>query len=129
MRRSSRLSFAAAPPAAAPPAGRCRCRLRPAAARRQARYRSLVRRFEFGQAVGLVLGHQGIDDLAQLVARNDARQIVERQVDAMVGDPALRKIISADALAAVARADHALALGGTGAIHPLPLDVIKLGLE
>ena len=65
--------------------------------------RSRVGRFEFGQAVGLVLRHQRIDDLAQLVAGDDARQLVERQVDAVVGDAALREIVGADALAAVAR--------------------------
>ena len=68
------------------------------------------RRFEFRQPVGLVLGHQRVDDLAQFVAGDDARQIVERQVDAVVGDAALREIIGADALAAVARPHQALAL-------------------
>ena len=63
----------------------------------------IVGRFEFRQPVGLVLRHQRIDDLAQLVAGDDARQIVERQVDAVIGDAALRIIVGADALAAVAR--------------------------
>src|SRR5207237_1372324 len=47
-----------------------------------------------------------------------------RQVDAVVGQPVLRKIIGADALAAVAGADHAFALLG-----PLLVQLLLLHLE
>ena len=40
-------------------------------------------------------------------------QAVDRIADPMVGDPGLREIVSADAFAAVARADQGTALIGT----------------
>ena len=51
---------------------------------------------------------QGADQLAR-VAVHDVVELVERQIDAVIGDAALRKIIGADALGAVARADLELA--------------------
>src|SRR6185312_16924331 len=55
-----------------------------------------------GELRGLVLGGERVDQLAQAFARDHLRQLVEGQVDAMVGDAALREIIGADALAPVA---------------------------
>ncbi len=40
---------------------------------------------ERGQTVRLILGDQRIDDLVQLIARDDAIELVESQVDAVVG--------------------------------------------
>src|SRR6056297_106156 len=56
---------------------------------------------ESGQLVGLVFVGQRHHDLVQ-VSRQDVFQAVESQVDAVVRDPSLRKIVSADALRAVA---------------------------
>ena len=67
----------------------------------------------------LILGDQRVDDLVQRLARHHLVDLVERQVDAVVGDAALRKIIGADALGAVAGADLALALGGARGIARL----------
>ena len=39
------------------------------------------------------------------------RQLVEREIDAVIADAALRKIVGADALGAVARADLAAPVG------------------
>src|SRR5581483_11963733 len=60
---------------------------------------------------------------------DDAVQLIERKVDAVVSDAALRKIIGADALAAVARADQALAFAGARRLDPRPLRLEQLGLE
>src|SRR5262245_36897841 len=63
------------------------------------------------QQLGLVLGHERVDDLAERLALDDLRQLVEREIDAVVAHPALREIVGADALGAVAGADLAAALG------------------
>ena len=52
-----------------------------------------------------MLGRQRVDQFAQRLAGNHLWKLIEREVDAMVGDAALRKIIGADALGAVAGAD------------------------
>ena len=59
---------------------------------------------DIGQQLRLVVGDQRLDDLVEL-AHHHPVELVERQVDAVVGDPPLRKIVGADALRAVARAD------------------------
>jgi hypothetical protein len=49
------------------------------------------------------------------------RQVVEREADAVIGHPVLRKVVGADALGTVAGADLAAALGGVfGALLVLP---------
>ena len=75
--------------------------------------RAASHQIAFGrQQLGLMVGDQRVDDLAQRLALDHLRQIVERQIDAVVGDAALREIIGADALGAIAGADLVLALGG-----------------
>ena len=69
----------------------------------------------------LILGDQRIDDLAERLAFQDLRQLVERKIDAVVRHAALRIIIGADALGAVAGADLAAALGGARGVLLLPL--------
>ena len=49
-----------------------------------------------------MLGDQCIDDFAQAFALHHLGQIVERQIDAVVGDAPLRKVVGTDALGAVA---------------------------
>src|SRR5262245_30055659 len=66
---------------------------------------------ERGELLGLVLGGERVEDLVQL-AVHDAVDLVEREVDAVIGDAALREVVGADALGAVARADEALARRG-----------------
>ena len=46
----------------------------------------------------LVIGDQRLDQLVQRFAGDHLVELVERQVDAVVGDPALREIVGADAL-------------------------------
>ena len=58
-----------------------------------------------GELRGLMLGGQRVDQFAQRFAGDHLRQLVERQVDAVIGDAALREIVGADALGAVAGAD------------------------
>src|SRR5687767_14633402 len=65
---------------------------------------SLLRR----ELLGLVLLLKRADQLVEL-AIDDIRELVERQIDAMVGDTALRKVVCADPLGAVAAADLELA--------------------
>ena len=52
-----------------------------------------------------MFGGQRLDDLVERLAVEHLVELVERQVDAVVGDPPLRKIVGADALGAVAGAD------------------------
>src|SRR5262249_45090574 len=70
--------------------------------------RSSMRRF---QHLGLVVRDQRIDHRVEL-AFDDAIERVQREIDAMVGDPALREVVRSDALRTVAGAVHALAVGG-----------------
>ena len=99
--------------------GQRAARLRDGHARREQFLRSRAS-IAFGrQQLGLMLGDQRVDDLAQRFAFHHLGQIVERQIDAVIGDAALREIVGADALGAVARADLILALGGAGVIELL----------
>src|SRR3954447_6049966 len=66
---------------------------------------------ELRQLLGQVLGCKRIEQLVEL-AVHDALDLVERQVDAVVGDAALRKVVGADPLRTVAGADQRLAGGG-----------------
>src|SRR5205085_329876 len=65
-----------------------------------------------------------VDSFAQGFARDDLRQFIERQVDTVVGDAALRKIIGADALGAVAGADLLAAIGRARGLDALALGVV-----
>src|SRR5262245_12266289 len=78
-----------------------------------------------GQELGLMLGHERIDDLAQRLALDDLRQLVKREVDAVVAHAPLREIVGADALGAIAGADLAAPLGGAGGVLLLALVVVE----
>ena len=73
---------------------------------------------------GLVFGGQRVDQFAERFAGDHLRQFVECQVDAVIGDAALREIVGADALAAVAGADLLLAVGRARGVDALALGVI-----
>src|SRR5688500_12245404 len=51
-------------------------------------------------------------------------ELVQREIDTMVGDAALRKIIGADTLRPVTRPDLAASLRGALGVEPLPLPLI-----
>src|SRR5207249_6965356 len=59
----------------------------------------------------LVVGDETVDDLVELAVQ-DLLQAVDRQADAVIGDPALLEVVGPDLLAAVARAHLALPLAG-----------------
>ena len=59
---------------------------------------------------------------------HDLIELVERQVDAVIGHAALREVVGADALRAVARA-HLRRARWPAFLCALPLDVVKPGLE
>ena len=63
-----------------------------------------------------MLGDQRIDDLLERFAFDDLWQFVQREIDAMIGDAALRIIIGPDALRAVAGTDLPAPLGGARGI-------------
>src|SRR5262249_4160447 len=67
------------------------------------------------EALPLVEVAQAADQLVE-VAGHDGVQLVEVQVDAVVGDAVLREVVGADALTAVARADQ-----GAPLLGPLPV--------
>jgi len=81
------------------------------------------------QQRGLMLGHQRVDDLAQRLALDHLRQLVEREIDAVVGNAALREIIGADALGAVARADLPAPLSGARRVLLLTLEIVEPGAQ
>src|SRR5713101_1261282 len=78
---------------------------------------------ERGELLGLVLGEQRLRQLGKIPV-HDVVDLVEGETDAVVGDPSLRKIISADALGTVARADQGFARGGFLRLLLAPLLVL-----
>src|SRR5262245_60046964 len=58
------------------------------------------------QLLRLMVGDQAVDERREL-AVDDTIEIVQRQVDAMVGHAPLWEVVGADALGAVTRTDHA----------------------
>src|SRR5687768_13557246 len=72
-----------------------------------------------------MLGHQRVDDFAERFALDDLRQLVEREIDAVVADAALRKVIGADALGTVAGADLPTPVGGARGVELLALVVVE----
>src|SRR5262245_47992938 len=101
-----------APPRATPlhpPVARERRRRRGARWRRRARSpRPSARHLE---RFGLSLGHEGVDDRVE-IAVEDAIELMQRDVHAVVRDPALRKVVRADLPGAIAGADHGFAVRG-----------------
>ncbi len=53
--------------------------------------------------------HQGFNDRINIPFEH-RREIIERQLDSMIGDPILRKVVSADSFVAFPGADLRLAL-------------------
>ena len=98
---------AARPPrtASGPPGGRpSRARrLRPAA-RRHVTVPSLARSPAAGELAGPLVGGQRVDDVVE-VAGEHVGQPVDREADAVVGDPVLLEVVGPDLLAAAAAAD------------------------
>ena len=60
---------------------------------------------------GLIGAAQGFDHFVH-VAGNDLVELVQGQIDAVIGEPALRKVVGADAFTAVARTDQRAAMVG-----------------
>src|SRR5260370_29052843 len=87
---------------------------------------SFGRQRQLGGAVG---GGERVDDLVERFARHHLVDLVERQVDAVVGDATLREIVGADALGAVAAADLALPIGGARRGERLTLHLIEPGTQ
>src|SRR5450631_3266878 len=76
-----------------------------------------------------MLGDERVDDLVQRLAFHHLRQLVQGQIDAVVGDAALRKIIGADAFRAVARADLPAPVGRALGVKLAALRVVQLGAQ
>src|SRR3546814_4891729 len=68
---------------------------------------------QMGEAVGLILGDQGLNHVFQPRPFKDFFQGVERQVDAVIGHAALRESRGANPFRSVARTDHRLARART----------------
>ena len=58
-----------------------------------------------------MFGNQGVGDFFQIAVHHEI-QLVQGEVDAVVGYAALRVVVGADAFAAVAAADKGFAFGG-----------------
>src|SRR5215469_11817904 len=78
-----------------------------------------------GEPLSRVGGGQCVDDLVEGLASHHLVDLVERQVDAVVGDAALREIIGPHPLRAVTAADLALAVGGARRIARLPFQLVE----
>src|SRR5262249_40031460 len=72
------------------------------------------------QPLLLVEVDEGLDQPVE-PAGDDGVELVQGEVDAVVGDAVLREVVGADALAAVARADQGAALLGPLAVQGLLL--------
>src|SRR5438270_3223872 len=81
------------------------------------------------ELLGAVGGGEPVDHLVERLAGHDLVDLVEGQVDAVVGHPALREVIGADVLRAVARADLALAVGGARRGECLAPHLIEPGAQ
>src|SRR5258705_143406 len=71
---------------------------------------SSARLCEAGELLGLVLGGERAGQVGK-VAVHDRVDLVQREVDAVVGHASLREVVGADAVGAIAAADEALPLG------------------
>src|SRR5438445_12242729 len=78
-----------------------------------------------GQYRSLVLRQDRIDDLAKRFAAHHLVDLVQRQVDAVVGHPPLREIVGADTLRSIAAANLVLALGGARTVARLAFHVVE----
>ena len=78
------------------------------------------------QLFRLIGGGQGVNDLVQ-IAVHDGIDLIQRQADPMVRNPALGEIVGADPLVAHTGAHLAAAHTGDLAVQPLLLLLIELG--
>jgi hypothetical protein len=71
-----------------------------------------------------MLGDEGIDHLVQRFAGHDLVELVESQVDPVVGEPPLRKVIGADSFGAIAGTDLGTPVRGALGVAFLALRVV-----
>ncbi len=71
-----------------------------------------------------MIGNQRINQFVQIAFHNPV-ELVERQIDAMIGNTSLREIISADTLGSIARTDLATARFRAFGFCLLALHVVK----
>src|SRR5690606_2487157 len=83
---------------------------------------------ELRELIRAMLLHERIDDLVE-VAFHDLIELVEGQVDPVVGHPPLREVVRADPLGAVAGADEAAPALGCLGLAPRHLGVPQLRPE
>ena len=68
-----------------------------------------------------MMGDKGIDHFIQRFAGHDLVELVEREMDPVVGQSALRKIIGANAFGAIPGTDLGTPVGGALGVEPLAL--------
>src|SRR5690606_14347989 len=95
-----------------------------ASAIRLSRRISLTLLDQFGKKCSLVIGDQRIDQFIQ-IAFHDPVELVERQVDTVIGNATLREIIGADTLGTIARTNLAAPRFRPFGFGLLTLHVIK----
>src|SRR4029450_1509905 len=76
-----------------------------------------------------MLGHHRVNDLVKCLAFHHLRQFVDREIDAMIGDAALRKIIGSNPFRAIARSNLAAPFRGPLGVALAALLVIELGAQ
>src|SRR5439155_17170150 len=121
---SPRARARAAPPrrrAARGPPRRPAARWRPRAPLRRTSSRGVER-------LRLLARGEGVDDRVELAVEH-ALERVQREARPVVGDAALREVVGADLLGAVARADHGPAAGGDLRLLLVPRPLEQAGAE
>src|SRR5262245_46165911 len=82
-----------------------------------------------GEQLGMMLRDQRLDQLLERRPLHHQLELVEREIDAVVGHPPLWEIIGPDALRAIARADLTTTNCRSFGIKPVPLTLIQLGSQ
>src|SRR5690606_15205133 len=83
---------------------------------------------ERAQLIRAVLARERIDHLVELAFENPV-ELVQREVDAVIGHASLREVVRANTLRSIPRADEALAARGRLALALRDLGVAQPGRE
>ena len=76
-----------------------------------------------------MLSDEGVDHFVQRFAGHDLVELVENEMDPVVGEPPLRKIIGADAFGAIAGPDLGTPVRGALGVKFLALRIVDPGTQ
>ena len=78
---------------------------------------------QFGKQIGLMLGGQRTKQFVHITIENRGN-LVQRQVDAVVGNPTLREIVGTDALGTITRTNQRFTRAGNVCLLGAHLDIL-----